>query len=614
MLRRILGFLLLVSPVLSQQPAPWFEELKSGLADVAATARGNEDQRFEKFLELCWNYEMRDNPEDATFVGYPGQNDRWSDNSPAGIQRSYEAQRLIQKALAQIDRPKLSAVNQLNYDLFKRQADELVEAQRFPSELLPISQLNGVQTNAAQRFQVLPMSSRAAVEDYLKLLDRLDVVVRDQITLLREGVTRNVTQPQIVLRDVAQQVKAQIPDDPATSPLLQPLNRLPSLLSEDERAAIRARALQIYREKLAPAFTELQEFFTREYLPETRTSVAITSVADGKAWYEFLARRETTTDLTPQQVHELGMAEVRRIRAEMEDVIRQTGFRGGFKDFIQFLRIDPQFYCRSADELLSRYRDICKRVDPELVRLFGKLPRLPYGVKPVPAYNEKSQTTAYYFPGSIGTGRAGYFFANTYDLKMRPTYEMEALTLHEAVPGHHLQIALAQELENVPEFRKHTGPTAYVEGWGLYAESLGTELGLYQDPYSKFGQLTYEMWRAIRLVVDTGMHYLGWDRQRAIDFFRENAAKTEHDIVVEIDRYIAWPGQALAYKVGELKIKELRARAEKALGEKFDVRRFHDCVLAEGAIPLGVLERRIDQWIADEKARDSTAAAREMGR
>jgi uncharacterized protein (DUF885 family) len=286
----------------------------------------------------------------------------------------------------------------------------------------------------------------------------------------------------------------------------------------------------------------------------------------------------------------------------MESIIEQTGFQGDFAAFSHHLRTDPKFYFDDAESLLAGYRDIAKRLDPELPRLFGRLPRLPYGVVAVPSYSEKSQTTAYYRSGSIAAGRAGYFYANTYDLKSRPKWEMEALTLHEAVPGHHLQIALAQELEGLPEFRRHGRYTAFVEGWGLYAESLGEELGLYQDPYARFGQLTYEMWRAIRLVVDTGMHALGWSRQEAIDFFKENASKTEHDIVVEVDRYIVWPGQALAYKIGELKIQELRRRALEKLGGRFDARAFHDELLGQGPLPIELLESRMEAWIKRREA------------
>jgi len=308
-------------------------------------------------------------------------------------------------------------------------------------------------------------------------------------------------------------------------------------------------------------------------------------------------RHYTTTSLTPDEIFNIGQSEVKRIRQEMDRIISETGFEGDFTAFCEFLRTDDRFFFDTAEDLLREYRDISKRIDPELVKLFGKLPRLPYGVIPVPSYAEKSQTTAYYEPGSAEAGRPGYFYANTYDLKSRPRWEMEALTLHEAVPGHHLQISLAQELENIPKFRRHSWITAYGEGWALYSESLGEEMGFYADPYSKFGQLTYEMWRAIRLVVDVGIHVKGWSRQQAIDFFTENSSKTPHDIEVEIDRYIVWPGQALAYKIGELRITELRAFAEERLGESLDIRAFHDELLGYGCLPLDLLESRMRRWV-----------------
>ncbi|MGH8015935.1 MAG: DUF885 domain-containing protein, partial [Candidatus Zixiibacteriota bacterium] len=296
-----------------------------------------------------------------------------------------------------------------------------------------------------------------------------------------------------------------------------------------------------------------------------------------------------------------GMSEVKRIHAEMDKVIQGTGFKGDFAAFCDFLRTDPQFFFDKPEDLLTEYRNICKKADPELIKLFGRLPRLPYGVEPVPSYAEKSQTTAYYGGGSLEAGRPGVFYANTYDLKSRPKWEMEPLSLHEAVPGHHLQTAIAAELEGLPEFRKRGWFTAYGEGWGLYSESLGEEMGFYTNPYSKFGQLSYEMWRAIRLVVDVGMHYKGWSKQQAIDFFTSNVGKAEHDINVEVDRYISWPGQALAYKIGELKIKELRAYSTKELGDKFNVRAFHDQILGNGPLPLDVLEKQIKEWVAEVK-------------
>jgi prolyl oligopeptidase len=328
--------------------------------------------------------------------------------------------------------------------------------------------------------------------------------------------------------------------------------------------------------------------------------VGVGSLANGKALYEFAAQRFTTTNLTPQQIHDIGLAEVARIRAAMEEIITEVGFDGDLQAFNEFLRTDPQFYYDNADDLYDQYRVISKRIDPELVKLFGRLPRIPYGVRPIPEQIAPDTTTAYYMPPAADGSRAGYYYVNLYRPEVRPKFEMEVLSVHEAMPGHHLQIALARELEGLPMFRKIGGATAFVEGWGLYSERLGYELGLYQDPYSRYGQLVYDMWRAVRLVVDTGMHYLGWSRQEAIDYFMANAAKTEADIINEIDRYIGWPGQALAYKIGQLKILELRARAEQELGDRFDIRAFHDHLLGAGALPLNLLEQRMNTWMADD--------------
>jgi uncharacterized protein (DUF885 family) len=349
----------------------------------------------------------------------------------------------------------------------------------------------------------------------------------------------------------------------------------------------------VYTEGVRPAFARLHDFLVNTYVPACRTTIGADALPKGADLYAYNVRWHTTTTKTPKEIHDIGLAEVRRIRTQMDEVIKTVGFTGGFDDFKKFLRTDPAFYYADADALVTGYREIAKRADPELARLFGKLPRTPYGVERVPDAAAPSQTTAYYEPGALAAGRPGNMYANTYKLEARPKWEMEALTLHEAVPGHHLQIALAQELEGLPEFRKNTSYTAFVEGWALYAESLGEEMGFYQDPYSRFGQLTYEMWRAVRLVVDTGLHSMGWTRQQAIDFFAANAAKTLQDITVEVDRYIVWPGQAVGYKMGQLKIRDLRAESEKRLGPKFNLRAFHDLVLSQGAVPLDVLERLV---------------------
>ena len=443
---------------------------------------------------------------------------------------------------------------------------------------------------------MMPTAGVAQYENVLARLEGVPTLVDQTIVLMKEGLAAGLTPPRVTLRDVPQQVRNQIVDDPRESPLLRAFARFPDSITADDGERLRDRAVAAYAVHVAPAYQRLYEFLVETYIPAARESIAMRALPDGEAWYSWSVRQYTTTTLTPDQIHAIGLSEVERIRAGMDAAIAATGFVGSFHDFARFLRTDPRFSFEKPDELLAAYRDICKRADPELVRLFGRLPRLPYGVKPVPAYAEKSQTTAYYEPGSPAAGRPGYFFANTYDLPSRPRWEMEALALHEAVPGHHLQIALAQEMEDVPEFRRHGRFTAFVEGWGLYAESLGAEMGFYADPYALFGRLSYEMWRAIRLVVDTGMHWLGWSRQQAIDYFKDNSGKAEHDIIVEVDRYIVWPGQALAYKIGEMKIRELRARAARELGDAFDLRSFHDLVLGAGALPLDVLEDRVARW------------------
>ncbi len=489
----------------------------------------------------------------------------------------------------------------MSYDIFKRQTEEGVEGERFPTELNQLNQLSGIHQDAAQLLRGMQADNAAHLENQLARLEALPRVVDQVIDLLEEGLARGITPPQITLRDVPAQILNQIPEEPLKSPLLGSFVNLPAAVSGEQGLELRAAAARTYTTAVRPAFLRLEKFVREKYLPGARTSIAASDLPDGPAWYAWRIKTQTSTDLTARQIHDIGLAEVKRIRTEMERVKNDAGFDGTLQEFFVHLRTDPRFYFTDKEELLRAYRDIAKRADPQMMKLFKTLPRTPYGVLPVPEYAEKSQTTAYYYPGAPDIGRPGYFFANTYALETRPKWEMEALTLHEAVPGHHHQIALAQETADLPEFRRHGGYTAFVEGWGLYSESLGEEMGFYTDPYSKFGQLTYEMWRAIRLVVDTGMHALGWSRQQAIDYFKENAGKSEHDIVVEIDRYIVWPGQALAYKLGELKIKELRAHATRELGAKFDVRLFHDEILRNGAVPLSVLETHIQDWIAAQK-------------
>jgi uncharacterized protein (DUF885 family) len=570
-----------------------FEQACSTLA----ARQGDDAARLQELFKLDWEHTMTENPEFATAVGFPAMNDRWTDRSLEAIARRKRETASTLKVILSIDRSLLNESDQLNYDLFKYNNQQAVEGSRFKDEDMPITQLDGLQQDIAQ---VLTMAPHAKIKDYQDILARLKgipVLLEQTVVLLNQGLKENITPPRVTLRDVPAQIQQLMEADPVKSPLLIAFTEFPKEIQPGDQARLKQAAESVLKDNVIPSFGRLYDFLTQSYIPKTRETIALRDLPDGTAWYEFKVQANTTTSLSPVQIHQLGLAEVRRIRSQMDALIASTGFKGSFSDFSKFLRTDPRFYYTNAEELLMGYRDIAKRADPALARLFGKLPRLPYGVKAVPDYAAKSQTTAYYEDGSVQAGRPGWFFANTYALETRPKWEMQPLTLHEAVPGHHLQLSLAQEIESAPEFRKYGGYTAFVEGWGLYAESLGQEMGFYEDPYAKYGQLTYEMWRAIRLVLDTGIHSMGWSRQQAIDYFMSNSSKTEHDITVEVDRYIVTPGQALAYKIGELKFKELRAFVTKELGARFDVRSFHDEVLDSGALPLDILEHRVKQWV-----------------
>jgi uncharacterized protein (DUF885 family) len=581
-----------------------------GLASVAPGAVGAEEdpgqrERLYELFDRIWGWQLSSYPEFATYVGVPGHNDRWTDLSLEAIARRQRDQRQFLAELEAIDSSELDADAQLDHELIQQDFQRSIEGFQFHSEFLAITQLGGVHQDVTQVLTSMPASSVGDYENRLARLRRVPVLIEQTLVLLDRGLSTGITPPRITLRDVPQQVRNLITEEAADSPILSPFAEIPDTIPAKERTRIRREAERILIADVYPAYRSLLEYLEQTYLGGARETVGLSTMPNGKKWYAYNARSHTTTDLSPKEIHEIGLAEVERIRGEMEKLIRDLKFDGSFAEFAEFLRTDPQFYFDSREEFLTAYRAICKRADPELVRLFGKLPRLPYGVEPVPGYKDKSATTAYYEPGSLAAGRPGIFFANTYDLATRPSWEMEALSLHEAVPGHHLQIALAQELEGTHDLLKYGSYTAFVEGWGLYAESLGDKMGFYQSPYSKFGRLTYEIWRAIRLVVDTGIHALGWSREQAIDFFKQNAPKTEHDIVVEIDRYIVWPGQALAYKIGELKIQELRERAQRRLGPAFDIRSFHDQVLLRGAMPLDILEQRVGSWVKEVQQQQS---------
>ena len=578
----------------------------SALLAAALPARPEEaaseaPRQLHALFQEEWEYTLREDPTFASFLGDRRYNDRWADASLAALERRQQHSRETLERLKSIDMAGLSEADRLNYRLFRKQYENDVEGYQFRWYLVPLNQRDGVQT-ADELADALRFATVKDYEDWLARLRALPVLVEQTTALMKEGIRAGMVHPRVIMERVPAQIEKQIVDDPAKSSFFKPFLRFPETIPPAERERLAAQAQAAIREQVVPAYRKFQRFFLEEYLPACLEKAGVWQLPRGKELYAFRTRLFTTTNLTPEEIHRLGLEEVKRIRGEMEAIIKQIGFQGSFEEFLQFLRTDPRFYYKDPQELLEAYRALCKQLDPTLVKLFKRLPRAPYGVEPIPDAVAPDTTTAYYRQPAADGSRAGTYFVNLYRPEVRPKYEMEALSMHEAVPGHHLQIALAMELGELPEFRRYDGYTAFTEGWGLYAESLGGELGFYRDPYSKFGQLTYEMWRAVRLVVDTGMHTMGWSRQQAIDYFKANAAKTELDIVNEVDRYIAWPGQALAYKIGELKIKELRARAARELAERFDVRDFHDVVLGSGAVPLDVLEANVAAWIARVKS------------
>jgi len=568
-----------------------------GLLSLNVSASPAEDQKLSSLFDDIWHQTMLSNPTYATYVGYPGQNALWPNPSVSASAENAAQRKEFLMNLRSINTERLDPDRYLEWMLVEKSLTDEVTGHAYPEQFILLHQRTGVQQDIADTLSMMPKFNLQDFTDRLARLENAESYIRSTIEVLREGLAKGITPPKITLRDVPEQIRNTIPVDIDKSPLLSSFNGFPDSIGQDEQERIKASARQIIKQQVYPAFESLLQFLEDEYIPNAKTSIALIDMPNGAEWYRHRAKSFTTSNLTPKQIHQLGLSEVKRIRQEMDKVIATSGFDGTFEEFTYFLRTDPQFYMTSADDLMVGYRDIAKRADPELAKLFGKLPRMPYGVIAIPDYAAKSQTTAYYWGGSTKDGRPGYFYANTYALNTRPTWEMEALTLHEAMPGHHLQISLAQELPETHPLLQNLSYTGFVEGWGLYAESLGVEMGFYTDPYSKFGQLTYEMWRAVRLVVDTGMHMFDWDRQKAIDYFASNTAKSQHDIEVEIDRYISWPGQALAYKIGELKFKELRARATKKLGVKFDLRAFHDQLHVKGALPMDILDKRMDQWI-----------------
>jgi uncharacterized protein (DUF885 family) len=573
--------------------------LLAACESVEEVKGGDADTSFEAIMHAHWAANLLRNPVFATSLGVRDYDDRLSDPSLQAYEDSVlEAQGFL-KQIAALNVSDLGEANQLNYSLLKLELETDVEAGQFGGKYLIINNRSGPHLRLTSMVGRLPFFNEADYASYLKRLAGMPEYLQRAKGRIRSGLEAGWVQPCAPMKGYEQSFQVHLVDNVDDSAFMAPFKSKPANIDAAQFEQMKAKAALLVNAQILPAFSSFKDFYLTEYQPACRAEVGTDSMPGGKEYYEHRVRLFTTTSRSAEDVHQTGLSEVARIRAEMMDVIKEANFDGNFKQWLVYLRDNPDFYPKTAEERMQVTASITKQMDGELPKLFGKLPRMPYGLKEIPLDIAKKTTTAYYQrPAGDGT-RAGFYFVNTTLLDTRPLYQLEALSLHEAVPGHHLQIALAQELE-IPKFRRYGGFTVFTEGWGLYAERLGLEVGFYQTPYTNFGRLSYEMWRACRLVVDTGLHSKGWTRQQAIDYMAENSGLSLNNVTSEVDRYISWPGQALAYKTGELKIRELRSRAELTLGKKFDIRKFHDKVLENGALPLSVLEGIIDAWIESE--------------
>ncbi|GAA79874.1 DUF885 family protein [Pseudoalteromonas sp. BSi20495] len=559
----------------------------------------NADQQFTQIAKSIVDYRQSINPySNAKGVkGYLLPN-----LSPEFLAQEYKNKTQLLADLDTVSIDKLSDENQINFSIIRAQVQNSVDEYIFNAHYMPLTSEYGFHSGLSYIINSSQYKNQQDFDTYLARLAQVPRFFEQNIYWMKKGIETGLTQPKAVLEGYEDSINAYIVDDITTSEFYKPFLTNTAGLSDSEFKALQQKAKNIIKEDVIQSYKNYLVFFTQQYRPSARTSVGISDTPNGEAFYKNRAKYYTTTDMTPKEIHELGLKEVARIRSEMEDVIAEVGFKGTFAEFIHFLRTDPQFYATTPEQLLKEASYIAKKMDAQLPKLFHTLPRKPYGVAPVPANIAPKYTTGRY-SGSNRDDEAGYYWVNTYALDKRPLYVLEALTLHEAVPGHHLQISLNAELENLPSYRRDAYLSAFGEGWGLYSEYLGLEAGFYQDPYSRFGRLTYEMWRAARLVVDTGMHMYGWSRDRAMNFMSENTALSLHNVKTETDRYISWPAQALSYKIGELTIKRLRAEAEQALGKNFDIREFHHQILRHGSVPLSVLETQVRMYIKNESVK-----------
>jgi uncharacterized protein (DUF885 family) len=572
----------------------------SALALLLVTLQAGAQTAEDSLQQVIADYERFIRELDPISAGQEGDRAalrRLPDVRPEAEDAQRQRLTSFSQRLVKIDAARLAGESVVNHQLLTRIVKESIEELGFDFARIPFENDSGFHTLADYLARTTTIASREDADAWLARLEALPPFYLQNVANLKRGIQTRYTQPRIVVDRVLETARKQVEVKPEDSSLLLPFARMPASIPAAAQAEYRSKALAIVRDKIYPAQRAFNDFMARDYVPAARPALAWRTTPGGEASYRFLVRQHTTTDMTPDQIHKLGEDEVARIRGLMEKAIAQTGFKGSFAEFLKMLRTDPRFYAHTATELLEKASEIAKRSDDQLPRLFGTLPRLTYGVRPVPAEMAEGYTTGRYWQGSMQMGQAGGYMVNTTHLDQRGLYELPALTLHEAVPGHHLQIALSQELSGLPYFRRNISVTAFTEGWGLYSEFLGEEMGIYRDPYELFGRYSYEMWRACRLVADTGIHWLGWDIEQARRCFTENSALAPHNIQTELERYISWPGQALAYKVGELRFRQLRREAEQALGERFDIRQFHDTLLLGGPLPLDIVEVRVRDWI-----------------
>ncbi len=572
--------------------------LSGAMTQVSAA---EDSAAFQALHEKDWAFRLAEFPELASAVGDESQAHRLGRVAPEDQQRRYQFRQQVMAELQDISCERLSHAECINYRIFFRQIRQAIEDHENQAQLIPFNSDWGFYMSLARLPKESEFSRRENYEAYLSRIEELPAVMDEYIGLMREGLRIGMTQPRVVLEGRDQPIRAQIVAEVEESVFYEPFLSQPEGMESAQWEALQLRAHSAVMQGVVPAYTRLLDFFHSHYLPGARETLGASQLPNGARYYQSQIRWYATVDMSAAEIHAIGLAEVQRIRSEMQDIIDEVGFEGDFSAFIEFLRTDPQFYATSAHQLLAEASYFAKKADGRLPQLFNRLPRQPYGVAPVPEDIAPFYTAGRYVGAPLEASRGGYYWVNTYDLRSRPLYDLPALTLHEAAPGHHLQGALALEQDDQPAFRRNDYISAYGEGWALYAEHLGVELEIYETPYQHFGRLTYEMWRACRLVIDTGIHAMGWGRQQARDYLAANTALSIHEIATEIDRYISWPAQALSYKLGEYTIRQLRSAAEARLAEGFDVREFHDFILALGSVPLDILQDEVGRWTEEQR-------------